>query len=212
MILRKCYMHNFFGTTILTSIEQSVKNSTKNNKKKQSLPSHRHDELSSNHTVQNVIEINSTGVGNRVKENGRYYYVWGGQFHNPRGFVLPTMNLHTLITYWFVRSEHPVVPPLKYVKPFDFEEKKRSSMQGMLSQMKKLMSGVLAAATRIESFNPGNRGQNIKTAEDAAFIFNKVRVYFDFQSGGRHKRRLNALTWKTVSNLYQKNQYKFANA
>ena len=35
---------------------------------------------------QDVIEINSTGVGNRVMENGRYYYVWGGQFHNvPRG-------------------------------------------------------------------------------------------------------------------------------
>ena len=140
-----------------------------------------------------------------MKENGRYYYVWGGQFHNiPRGFVLPpTMNLHTLITYWFVGSEHPVVPTLKYVKPFDFEEKKRSSMQVLLSQMKKLMSGVLAAA-RIESFNPGNRGENIKTAEDASFVFNKVRVYFDFQSGGHHKRRLNAFTWKTVSNLYKK--------
>ena len=57
-------------------------------------------------------------------------------------------------------------------------------MHVKLSQMKKLMSGVLAAA-RIESFNPGNRGENIKIAEDATFfsirsesilIFNQVVI------------------------------------
>ena len=151
------------------------------------------------------IETNAARVG----QNGRNYYVWGGKYHNvPRGFEIPKMNLHTLIVYWFVGSEHPVVPPLKYVKPFDFPNKNR--MRITICQMKKLMNGVLVAARRDDRFDPGNFGSNIKTAEDATLLYNVVKTYFYYQSAN-HERRLSALGWKTVHNLYQKNQFKFAN-
>lgn len=66
----------------------------------------------------------------------------------------------------------------------------------------------------MESNNPGSHGQNIRTAEDATFVFNKVRAYFDFESACHHKCWLNASTWKTVANLYQRNndEFKIANA
>lgn len=74
-----------------------------------------------------------------MKEKARNYYLFS---------IGWDLFYHTLIMYWFVGSDHPVVPPLKYVKPFDFVDKIKSSMQGMLRQMKKLISGVLASSCK----------------------------------------------------------------
>ena len=76
----------------------------------------------------------TTGNGS----NRRTMFLWGGLFHNvPRGFKLPTMNIQTLMTYWFVGSKHPRVPPLQYVKAYDFLSEK--AMKVRLSQMKTMM-------------------------------------------------------------------------
>ena len=76
----------------------------------------------------------------------RTTYVWGGWFHNvPENFVLPKMNLNTLIYYWFCGSKHPLVPPLKYARSWDFRSPR--AMTSVLALMKKMMSHVLRAAS-----------------------------------------------------------------
>mmetsp|Transcript_14302 Transcript_14302/g.26816 ORF Transcript_14302/g.26816 Transcript_14302/m.26816 type:complete len:268 (+) Transcript_14302:1057-1860(+) len=69
-------------------------------------------------------------------------YIWGGRLHNlPENFVLPKMNLQTLIVYWFCGSKHPLIPALKNVKSWDFKNPK--TMKVVLSQMRVLVSHVL---------------------------------------------------------------------
>ena len=48
------------------------------------------------------------------------------------------------MTYWFVGSKHPRVPPLQYIKPYDFPNEKKIRVK--LSQMKNLMKAVKSAA------------------------------------------------------------------
>ena len=63
----------------------------------------------------------TTGRGERTM------YVWGSPqpiIHNvPEGFEIPRMNLQTLIVYWHCGSTQPLVPPLRYVKAYDFPKK-----------------------------------------------------------------------------------------
>ncbi len=71
-----------------------------------------------------VVNADSAGT-KKVRENGREWYLWGGKYHSvPIDFVLHRMNLHALITYWFVGSVHPSLLAVKDVKPFDFPAKK----------------------------------------------------------------------------------------
>ena len=68
--------------------------------------------------------------------NRRIMYVWGGVFHNvSQGFKIPTISLQTLITYWFLGSKHPRVPPLRFIKAYNFTNKKHIGVK--ISQMKK---------------------------------------------------------------------------
>ena len=60
--------------------------------------------------------------------NHRTMLLLVGTFHNvPRGFKLLTMNIQTLITYWLIGSKHPRVPPLQYIKLYNFPNKKINS-------------------------------------------------------------------------------------
>lgn len=145
-----------------------------------------------------------------VEDEGvlRQYYYYKGKYHNvPEGFVLPTMNLHTFILYWFVGSSHPFVPPLKNVSSYDFPKVK--NMKCKLSMMRRMIKdGVVCRANKVGFDIGGEHGRNIKTAADATRLFNSIRHLFDF-SGDNHERRTSQLCWKTVRDLFQKRGYKF---
>ena len=59
----------------------------------------------------------------RLERRTRTFY-WGGQFHAlPQNFVLPiSMDMCTVICYWYVGSKQPLVPPLKFTKAVDFPQ------------------------------------------------------------------------------------------
>ena len=62
--------------------------------------------------------------------------MYGGMCHNvSQGFKIPTISLQTLITYWFLGSKHPRVPPLRFIKAYNFTNKKHIGVK--ISQMKK---------------------------------------------------------------------------
>lgn len=131
-------------------------------------------------------------------------YVWGGRLHNvPQNFVLPTMNLQTLITYWFCGSQHPVVPALKNVKSWDFPNPK--TMKVRLCQMKQLITHVL----RGYEYNGHNIGAaGIDTPAKATRLYEATRELFTYP-GTHNNRRHSAFTWKTVFNDLQRHRFKF---
>lgn len=150
------------------------------------------------------------GGGNQPNEQPpfgfvRHKYYYKGLYHSlPEGFVMPTMNLHTLIVYWFVGSTHPVVPPLKNLKGKDFPTVK--SMGSRLSMMKKTISGVIRGAEKVRFDVGGENGRNIRTAGDATRLYTAVRHFFEFEEGS-HERRYSQLNWKTIYDLFQKREY-----
>ena len=74
----------------------------------------------------------------------------GGTFNNVTGgFKLPTMNIQILITYWLIGSKHPRVPPLQYIKPYDFPNEKGFCVK--LSQMRNLKA--VKRAAELENFD-----------------------------------------------------------
>lgn len=131
-------------------------------------------------------------------------YVWGGRLHNlPENFVLPKMNLQTLIVYWFCGSKHPLVPALKNVKSWDFNKPK--TMKVALSQMRVLMSHVLRGYQAV-GHELGPDGIDIPAK--ATRVYEATRHLFKY-SGTNNNRRHSAFTWKTVYNDLQKNKFKF---
>ena len=139
----------------------------------------------------------TTGNGS----NRRTMFLWGGLFDNvPRGFKLPTMNIQTLMTYWFVGSKHPRVPPLQYVKAYDFPNEK--AMKVRLSQMKTMMKHVKRAAELVNFDFTDLRWSVEKTTR----LYEATENYFRFPAV--HHRRFTDITWKTVFLLLQKNKFK----
>ena len=156
---------------------------------------------------QRVQEGMMVEGGARGEERHTMFF-WDGKFHNiPLGFVFPTMNLHTLIVYWFVGSQQPFVPPLRYIKGYDFPGKQMAKMRVQVSMMRKLIQGVLRAANKV-GFQTGTSGRNIKTLQQATALFEKAKPYFQFRSE-THERRNSALLWRTVYDIYAKRNYKF---
>jgi hypothetical protein len=49
------------------------------------------------------------------------------------------MDMCTVICYWYVGSNQPLVPPLKYAKATDFPPHAVKRMRGTMSMMKKLI-------------------------------------------------------------------------
>ena len=130
----------------------------------------------------------------------RTMFLWG-TFHNvPRGFKLPTMNIQTLMTYWFVGSKHPRVPPLRYIKLYNFPNEKSICVK--LSQMKNMMKHVKRAA-ELENFDYSDLGWSV---EKATRLYKTTNKYFRFPA--THYRRFTDLSWKTVYLLLQKNKMK----
>jgi len=136
--------------------------------------------------------------------SNRTTYVWGGQFHNiPENFVLPKMNLNTLIYYWFCGSKHPLVPPLKYARSWDFRNPR--AMTSVLAQMKKMVSHVLRAATHVR-FDLGTNG--VDSLDKATRLYEAIIHLFQY-GGTKNTRRYTAMTWKTVYLDLQKHKFKF---
>lgn len=133
-------------------------------------------------------------------------YYWGGRFHNiPEHFIIPKMNLQTLIIYWYCGSRHPVVPPLKYAKSWDFRNSK--TMKVCLCQMKRLMNEVTRAIGYV-NFDLGPSGR-IDSPEKATRLYESISYLFQFPSNNQIIRRFSAMTWKTVFLDLQKNSFKF---
>jgi hypothetical protein len=131
-------------------------------------------------------------------------YIWGGRLHNlPENFVLPKMNLQTLIVYWFCGSKHPLVPALKNVKSWDFKNPK--TMKVTLSQMRVLMSHVLRG---YEAGGHRLGAEGIATPAKATSVYEATRHLFMYR-GTHNDRRHSAFTWKTVYNDLQRNKFKF---
>jgi hypothetical protein len=131
-------------------------------------------------------------------------YIWGGCLHNlPENFVLPKMNLQTLIVYWFCGSKHPLVPVLKNVKSWDFKNPK--TMKVALSQMRVLMSHVLRG---YEAGGHRLGPEGIATPAKATIVYEATRHLFIYR-GALNDRRHLAFTWKTVYNDLQRNKFKF---
>lgn len=131
-------------------------------------------------------------------------YVWGGRFHNvPENFVIPKMNLHTLIVYWFCGSKHPLVPPLKFAKSWDFKNPR--TIKVILSQMRLMISHVTRAYQYIgHELGP----DGINTPSKATVVYEAVNHLFKY-SGTNNDRRYCAMTWKTIFLDLQKHKFKF---
>ena len=110
------------------------------------------------------------------------------------------MNIQTLLTYWFVGSKHPRVPPLQYVKAYDFPNDKAIKVR--LSQMKTMMKHVKRAA-EFENFDFSDL---VWSVEKTTRLYEVTESYFRFPAV--HHRRFTNITWKTVFNLLQKNKFK----
>ena len=152
-----------------------------------------------------AVRINmicNDGEGNRRR---RQMYCWGGQLHNvPENFKIPTMTLQTLITYWYCGSIQPQVPPLRYMKAFDFPQQIKT-MKVVISQMKRTMKAVERAA-RLERFNMNG---GIHSTAKATQLYEAIYKYFWYPSLTRpNKRRFSSITWKTFHNLLVKNKGK----
>ena len=137
-------------------------------------------------------------------------YYWGARFHPvPEGFLLPDMNLNTLITYWYVGSQHPQIAPLKQLKLYNFALSKRNTMKATLSKMMKMMAGVERAAKHV-GFDIGQKGELIDSVERATMLYEKVLPCFMFPTSGGHVRRYEEIVWRTVFDIYSKKyKYKF---
>lgn len=135
----------------------------------------------------------------------RQMYCWGGMLHNvPENFVLPRMSLQTLIVYWYVGSNQPHCPPLKYVKCYDFPAKKKT-MKVVLSQMKRMITEVIRAS-QLVGFYIDERG--IDSVHKATKLYEAIGHFFAY-GAIKHKRRHSSIAWKTYYSLMQKNKYKF---
>ena len=148
----------------------------------------------------NELRIEEERGRGRERLERRTTYCWGGQFHAlPQNFVLPlSMDMCTVICYWYVGSKQPLVPPLKFAKAVDFPPLDVRKMRGTMCMMKKLISGVERAA--YEACFGGDDGLVIKTAQEATALFITVEKYFPNGSKG-HKR---GVAWKTIYNQWQK--------
>jgi hypothetical protein len=130
-------------------------------------------------------------------------YTWGGRFHNvPENFVIPKMNLQTLIVYWYCGSQHPFVPPLKFAKSWDFQNVK--FMKVYLSQMRRMIQEVCRAAVYVNF----NLGSGVDSPAKATRLYEAVEHLFKF-SGGNNTRRFSAMTWKMLFLDLQRNKFKF---
>jgi len=158
--------------------------------------------------IANAGTIARVGDDNQLVIPGHHnhplMYVWGGRLHNlPENFVLPKMNLQTLIVYWFCGSKHPRVPALKNVKSWDFNNPK--TMKVTLSQMKVLISHVLRG---YEAGGHQLGSDGINTPAKATTVYEATRHLFMYR-GTHNDRRYSAFTWKTVYNDLQRNKFKF---
>jgi hypothetical protein len=107
-------------------------------------------------------------------------YMWGGRFHNiPENFVIPKMNLQTLIVYWFCGSQHPFVPPLRFAKCWDFNNRK--FMKVYLSQMKRMIDEVCRGAAYVNFSLDGG----VDSPAKATRLYEAVEHLFKFPAG-RH--------------------------
>jgi hypothetical protein len=131
-------------------------------------------------------------------------YIWGGRFHNiPENFVIPKMNLQTLIVYWFCGSQHPFVPPLRFAKSWDFKNVK--FMKVYLSQMKRMIDEVCRAAGYVNFSLEGG----VDSPAKATRLYEAVEHLFKFPAGRHNTRRFSAMTWKTLYLDLQRNKFKF---
>mmetsp|Transcript_13416 Transcript_13416/g.25178 ORF Transcript_13416/g.25178 Transcript_13416/m.25178 type:complete len:191 (-) Transcript_13416:95-667(-) len=134
-------------------------------------------------------------------------YIWGGRFHNiPENFVIPKMNLQTLIVYWFCGSQHPFVPPLRFAKSWGFKNVK--FMKVYLSQMKRMVDEVWCRAAAYVNFTSLEGGVDTSPAK-ATRLYEAVEHLFKFPAGRHNTRRFSAMTWKTLYLDLQKNKFKF---
>jgi hypothetical protein len=134
----------------------------------------------------------------------RMYY-WGGRLHNiPENFVIPKMTLQNLIVYWYCGSKHPLIPPLKYARSWDFKNTKTKKVT--LSQMKRIMQEVDRPA-RYVGFDFGGSGR-IDSPGKATKLYEQISQLFHFPSQ-QGTRRFAAMTWKTSFLDLQKNKFKF---
>jgi hypothetical protein len=135
------------------------------------------------------------GKGRQTRLERRTTYCWGGQFRAlPQNFVLPiSMDMCTVICYWYIGSKQLLVPPLKFAKAIDFPPAQDvKKMRSTMCMMKKLISGVERAA--YEACFGGDDGCVIKTAQEATALFMAIEKYFPNGSKG-HKH---GVAWKTI--------------
>jgi hypothetical protein len=165
-----------------------------------------YDGLNNRLPVPTVLDPSSPAVIATNCER-RTMYVWGSpqpRMHNvPEGFELPRMNLQTLIVYWHCGSRQPMIPPLRYIKSYDFPQNKKN-MGIVICQMRKLMFHVHRAGEVA--------GIDCKTKEwtrdKAQRLFEKVFRRFHFPSFGGRRVRYEEILWKTYHNHLQKNKFK----
>ena len=138
--------------------------------------------------------------------SGRRFEVFysAGSFSRVRpDFVFPKMTLCTLITCWFCGNASKRIVPLKLLRPVEIATK---SERFKLSKMKKLMLGVMMAATRC-NINAGQRGS--WDVEATVRLYAAVRPYFQYPAK-ISIRRDEQISWTTVYNLYVKHGHVFA--
>ena len=110
------------------------------------------------------------------------------------------MRLQTIITYWFLGGKHPRVPPLRFIKAYNFPNKKTIGVK--ISQMRKTIKHVIRAA-ELANFDVLD---GIGSVDKATRLYEAVKKYFIFLS--THQRRFTDLTWKTIFLILQKNKFK----